>query len=63
MIKKSFAPNSHTDDLCLLNIYGYPIICVTFYSILILTHQQQTVFEKTVGKGEIALNKQFLLFP
>ena len=28
-----------------------------------LTHQQQTVFENIVGKGEIACNKQFLLFP
>ena len=28
-----------------------------------MTHQQQTVFENIVGKGEIALNKQFLLFP
>ena len=26
-------------------------------------HQQQTAFENIVGKGEIALNKQFLLFP
>ena len=25
-------------------------------------HQQQTAFENTVGKGEIARNKQFLLF-
>ena len=25
-------------------------------------HQQQTVFENIVGKGEIALNEQFLLF-
>ena len=31
--------------------------------ILILTHQQQTIFENIVGKGEIALNEQFLLFP
>ena len=29
---------------------------------LILTHQQ-TVFENIVGKGEIARNEQFLLFP
>ena len=28
-----------------------------------LTHQQQTAFENIVGKGEIACNKQFLLFP
>ena len=28
-----------------------------------MTHQQQTAFEKIVGKGEIAHNKQFLLFP
>ena len=26
-------------------------------------HQQQTAFENNVGKGEIALNQQFLLFP
>ena len=26
-------------------------------------HQQQTAFENIVGKGEIALNEQFLLFP
>ena len=26
-------------------------------------HQQQTVFENIVGKGEIAHNEQFLLFP
>ena len=25
-------------------------------------HQQQTAFENIVGKGEIARNKQFLLF-
>ena len=31
--------------------------------ILILTHQQQTAFENKVGKGAIAHNKQFLLFP
>ena len=31
--------------------------------ILILTHQQQTVFENIVGKEEIARNEQFLLFP
>ena len=30
---------------------------------LILTHQQQTAFENIVGNGEIARNKQFLLFP
>ena len=29
---------------------------------LILMHQQQTVFENIVGKGEIARNEQFLLF-
>ena len=28
-----------------------------------LTHQHQTVFENIVGKIEIALTKQFLLFP
>ena len=27
-----------------------------------MTHQQQTAFEDIVGKGEIARNKQFLLF-
>ena len=26
-------------------------------------HQQQTAFENIVGKGEIAHNEQFLLFP
>ena len=26
-------------------------------------HQQQTAFENIVGKGEIAGNEQFLLFP
>ena len=26
-------------------------------------HQQQTAFENIVGKGEIAHNNQFLLFP
>ena len=26
-------------------------------------HQQQTAFENTVGKKEIARNKQFLIFP
>ena len=26
-------------------------------------NQQQTAFEKIVGKGEIARNEQFLLFP
>ena len=41
---------------------------LTFYSIdtlliLILTHQQQTAFENMVGKGEIACDEQFLLFP
>ena len=28
-----------------------------------LTHPQQTAFENIVGKGEIARNEQFLLFP
>ena len=28
-----------------------------------MTHQQQAAFENTVGKGEIARYKQFLLFP
>ena len=31
--------------------------------ILILTHQEPTAFENIVGKGEIARNEQFLLFP
>ena len=26
-------------------------------------HQEQTAFENIVGKGEIARNEQFLLFP
>ena len=34
-----------------------------FLHILILTYQQQTAFENIVGKGEIACNKLFLLFP
>ena len=28
-----------------------------------LMHQQQTAFENIIGKGEIACNEQFLLFP
>ena len=28
-----------------------------------MTHQQQTAFENIVGKGEIARDEQFLLFP
>ena len=28
-----------------------------------MTNQQQTAFENIVGKGEIARNEQFLLFP
>ena len=28
-----------------------------------MSHQQQTAFENIVGKGEIAHNEQFLLFP
>ena len=28
-----------------------------------LTHQKQTAFENIVGKGEIACDEQFLLFP
>ena len=31
--------------------------------ILILTCQEKTAFENIVGKGEIARNEQFLLFP
>ena len=34
-----------------------------FNPLLILTNQQQTAFENIVGKGEIARNEQFLLFP
>ena len=30
---------------------------------LISTHQQQSAFENILGKGEIARNEQFLLFP
>ena len=30
---------------------------------IILTHQQQTNFDNIEGKGEIACNEQFLLFP
>ena len=38
---------------------------LTLYSIDtdILTYQQQTAFKNIVGKGEIARNEQFLLFP
>ena len=36
---------------------------LTLYSKETLTHQQQTAFEKIVGKEEIARNEQFLLFP
>ena len=36
-------------------------LLLTLYSIL--THQQQTAFEKIVGKEEVAHNEQFLLFP
>ena len=37
---------------------------LTLYSIvLVLTHQQKTTFKNFLGKGEIAHNKQFLLFP
>ena len=28
-----------------------------------MTHQQQTAFENIAGKGEIARNEQFLLYP
>ena len=28
-----------------------------------MSHQQHTAFENVMGKGEIAQNKQFLLFP
>ena len=28
--------------------------------VLILMHQEETAFEKIVGKGEIACNKQFI---
>ena len=30
---------------------------------LVLTHQQETAFGNIVGKGEIACNEEFLLFP
>ena len=30
---------------------------------LVFTYLQYKTFEKTVGKGEIARNEQFLLFP
>ena len=46
-------------DRQLRNFLGIPFTP----SILILTHQQQTAFENIVGKGEIAHNEQFLLFP
>ena len=37
---------------------------LTLYSILLnLMLQQQTALENIVGKGEIAGNEQFLLFP
>ena len=37
---------------------------LTLYSIdTCFKHQQQTAFENIVGKGEIPLNEQFLLFP
>ena len=39
------------------------LLDLTFYSIDILTHQQQTVFENIVGKEEIARDEQFLLIP
>ena len=39
------------------------IACLTFHSMLILTRQQQTAFENIVGKGGIARDEQFLLFP
>ena len=32
-----------------------PFVLLTLYSILILTHQEQTAFENIVGKEEIAL--------
>ena len=40
------------------------MVALTLYAIdTHLTHQQQTAFENFVGKGEIARNEQFLLFP
>ena len=53
------------------NILQYNILTLS-QKILILTHQQQSAFdnilkqsafENIVGKGEIARNEQFLLFP
>ena len=47
--------------------YTLPKTIFLFFNCLLhryfLTHQQQTAFENIVGKGEIACNKQFLLFP
>ena len=44
--------------------YILTMLCQPFTSwILILTNQQQTAFENIVGKGEIARDEQFLLFP
>ena len=48
------------------NFLSLSVYRLTLYSIdtvLILTHHQQTAFENIVGKGEIARNEQFLLFP
>ena len=49
-------------------ILDYKILALsklTLYSIdtLFFTHQQQIAFENIAGKGEIARNEQFLLFP
>ena len=49
--------------MCSVNIEQNRSILFTFYSILILTHQQQTAFENIVEKEEIARYEQFLLFP
>ena len=54
------------ENLISKNIYGPLGKCLlTLYSIdTHLAHQQQqTLFENIMGKGEIAHNEQFLLFP
>ena len=52
----------------LLQLYESPGLCGKGLKpftpqILILTYQQQAAFENIVGKGEIARNERFLLFP
>ena len=41
----------------------YSILNLTLYSIDTHSNASTTAFENIVGKGEIACNKQFLLFP